>query len=429
MPSDPKGRPLGKAERFYWLFDRFACTNFVITTELATAPATDDLQAAFDRLRSSHPFLGTCITATDGEPSFVALDGTPFAVTWLDDDTELSAEIERQLELRFGLDEPLVRCTGQRNGSGGATLLWTFSHALTDAGSAARLVHTLVTEAGSDTELCTSQLTPPTEALFSRGVRGLRGLLLLMGTMLRDLLERLRTRAPQRPPHWPAPGATKRRLLDLPIAFDPEQTAALVARCRAEQTTVQGAICAAQLLALTGQFPSGSTPRLNIHSAVSLRPRLDPRPPDDQPGLHISMVKTLHRPGPDADLWAMAREVQAQLAHKFGRGEGELVWQLFPVGWFPTTDDGARKLARVVGNDAVTSIVTNLGRIGDAEGTDGTLRGMGFAMGAHPDCALVTAAITCGGQLRLHCGFNTEVVTPRAAGEMGATMRQLLVEL
>lgn len=415
------GRPLGKAERFYWLFDRFSCTNFVITTELAVAPSTDVLQGAFERLRRGHPMLGAGITVVDGKPLFIELPATPLEVAWLDAG-EMTGELERQLELRFALDAPLVRCTGYRHEDGRGTLLWTFSHALTDAGSAARLVRSLLAE----TTVRPAPPSPPTEALVSQAVRGLRLLLCLLGRMGREMVELLRVGKPQQPPHWPPLGAKRRKVLDLPIKLDRGQTDALVSRCRTEKTTVQGALCAAQLLALAGQFPAGSEPVLNIHSAVSLRPRLEPRPADDQPGLHISLLKTLHSVGPGADLWALARQVQTQLARKYARGEGELVWQLFPAGWFAATDDGARKLARVVGKDAVTSVVTNLGRLGEQD-DEGALEAMGFAMGAHADCALVTAAVTYGGTLRLHCGFNTEVVSEEEASEMAEAMRMRLV--
>ncbi len=51
MSADPHARPLGRIERFYWLLDQHACTNFVLAAQLGPGLPRQDRLGGGDRLR------------------------------------------------------------------------------------------------------------------------------------------------------------------------------------------------------------------------------------------------------------------------------------------------------------------------------------------------------------------------------------------
>jgi len=400
-------RRLGTAERFYWLFDEVSCTNFVVVAELDGVLDSGTLEAGLAGLCSRHPRLRTRIVV-DAQGQVVFESGAAPEIPILRTEGEPARwqrEARRQLDLRFEPSAcPPVRCVWI-DGADRHALLMTFHHALTDARSAALLVEEMLLGRESEVE---SEALPPQEALHPPRFRGLwararwiwRRFVEGVGKVLRGGIEPL--------PGRTAAVSTQRDPVIRTVRMSREQTTALLGRCRREGTTVQGALCAAQLLATAAEFPDSAVRLHRISSAVSLRRRLCRPVGESDPGMFISVIHTDHRVGSASRPWDLAREVVAQLRARLDRGDAHMLWQAFPPAWFfPPHERGAQRLSRLVAADPVGHIVTNLGDLGAGD-SDGAvqLQSIHFVMAPHPGCDLVTCAATYRGRLVVNGVFD-----------------------
>jgi len=92
-----------------------------------------------------------------------------------------------------------------------------------------------------------------------------------------------------------------------PWVLTSEQTAALVARSRAEGTTVHAALCVAFLRAF-GEFHGDGWKR-KIQSPISLRDRLT-RPVGESFGLFVNLVEFRVDCAPERNFWEVARKIK-----------------------------------------------------------------------------------------------------------------------
>lgn len=94
-----------------------------------------------------------------------------------------------------------------------------------------------------------------------------------------------------------------------------EITTQLVELCRKERTTVQGALCAAMMLAVAREIESENRAnlRLSCRSYVDLRKRLKPEVNRENLGILASAITTLHNLDTNTSFWDLARDVRQQL--------------------------------------------------------------------------------------------------------------------
>ena len=203
---------------------------------------------------------------------------------------EAVEEQGRQLPTEKG---PLVRCALIRHGTAEATLLTTFHHAIGDATSGTQLVYELIQTANAHCERPPADETanapteeppapspaPSTEPLsrrLPRRYRGLSAVWLLLKQTVVQLWQCLRQGVPRREPTDNPVSADQRRDRFVSVPLTTDDTHALVNCAKQNATTVHGALCAAQLLALQAEFPQPRRVTLGLNSLVSLRNRFDP---------------------------------------------------------------------------------------------------------------------------------------------------------
>lgn len=92
----------------------------------------------------------------------------------------------------------------------------------------------------------------------------------------------------------------------LPTLLTPEQTAALMARCKKEQVSVHAAICVAWMRAWLAESGAKKTRRI-VSSPVNLRKHLSP-PMEDTSGGFLTIVETSVDCAPEKGFWDVARE-------------------------------------------------------------------------------------------------------------------------
>ena len=118
--------------------------------------------------------------------------------------------------------------------------------------------------------------------------------------------------ATAKPTDYPPPLSRRPRPHIHTVLLSPEFIQQLIQRSRAEHTTVQGAISAAFLLALTQQDAKFSDMMRCLHP-FNVRSQL-PLPMPDGVGLYLSLGMTTHSLQADSAFWDVARSVKSQLS-------------------------------------------------------------------------------------------------------------------
>lgn len=143
--------------------------------------------------------------------------------------------------------------------------------------------------------------------------------------------------------------------------FSPEEMDRLIARCRQEQTTVHGAVCASFLLELAAEVSSSEETVLKCLSPLNLRNYLAP-PVGENFGEYVARVITSHLLNQGTQFWDLARDVKHQI------NQAIVDKSIFSGGSkaksFLSTNPNTMTV-RQYGKDMVSSdiTVTNLGRL------------------------------------------------------------------
>ncbi len=106
--------------------------------------------------------------------------------------------------------------------------------------------------------------------------------------------------------------ATQSNLHLLYWDFSPRETERLITRCRQEQTTVHGALCASFLLSLATEMGSSEETILKCLSPFSLRNYLK-IPVGENFGEYVAGIRTSHSLNQQTQFWNLAREVKHQI--------------------------------------------------------------------------------------------------------------------
>ncbi len=395
-----------------WLLDQAAPLNGVLAAHVAGALDEAAVRAGLARIQRRHPLLRAAVA---GEPRPRFVDGeaeAPLRVVRGD----WRAVAEEELNRRFDPDgRPLLRAAivaGER----GHTLLLCHHHLVSDALSAVQQA----LEVLAPTEAAPLAVRPPMQELLPPSQRGLGRLARLNAFFWRQAARAFdpghKLRYDARPP------LAERRTRFLPHVLDAAATDALAARCRAEATTVHGALAAAILVAARAEMPDKRAPTIGCFSTIDVRGRLSPTVARDEVGLFVSQATTYHRPGDGADPWPLAREVKRALDRRIAAGEPMITLPLLGL-FVPRGVRPVEKLARRVDLAAPAAVgVTNLGRVAGG----GALTGMHFAIGLAPVAPAAIAAATVGGALHWSLVYVEPLLSPARAGAMAARVGALL---
>jgi NRPS condensation-like uncharacterized protein len=227
---------------------------------------------------------------------------------------------EGELQQKFaGELEPLCRITLLQpfEKPGRNELIVTFHHAIADGISALHFVHELLSyyqqlvEGSPISPMDSLPLLPSLEQLLQKCLSEI-------GTA--DFTPAM--------PNPPLPSPTllieqtapvvDRQTRLIPRELNQSLTSQIKSRCRDEQTTVHGALCAAMLLACVQQLSSQEPVLVSCSSSVNLRASCFPPVASEHLGCFISNITTTHHAEPNANFWELARECHSninQLVH------------------------------------------------------------------------------------------------------------------
>ena len=201
-----------------------------------------------------------------------------------------------------------------------AYLITTIHHAISDARSCVQLHAEIlgycaeIVDGKSRNSVVSLPSLPPAEELLPAWAKGLKGNLkkahLLMRLGLQEVWQRPETLGFEED----VPVA-KRRCGLIHLRIDEPLLQKLVNRCREENTTVHGALCAALMFSVARKVTAGQERKVHLscQSYLDLRKQLNYLIKDDQMAVLASAIRTTHTMSSHTSFWELAREVKCKL--------------------------------------------------------------------------------------------------------------------
>lgn len=400
-------RRLGRTEHIYWLLDQLYCLNFVVFAELEGALQSDDLQVALDIVQKENPVLRAQIAIDSaGQPRFkpISAQERPLMLevrglrNW-------RQHVEAQLVTPFEQQAaPLARLVWFRGKGKKSVVAMVFHHSIADGKSGASVLFDVLRRAmGQDRRPHLKKTHPSSQGLDLIRDEGLvAGKLKELRFWLgkgKDVLK-----FAEQLPGYDMEPRDARKIKTIPFSISAETNAALLAVCLDRGTTIHGALGAALLFALNGEFTEPKSRFLGLNSLADLRNVLKESLTEQDLGLYIATLTTVHWLDKKPDFWRLAREIPHHLKGVMNSGDANLINSIYTeMPLFTPDRKGARKVQKIVALAPPSSMLTNIGRINEVSiGKALRIRSLAFAVSPpaqHPVC--VTAA-SYGGQMYLN---------------------------
>jgi hypothetical protein len=276
--------------------------NFTVAARVRGSLTEAGIRGALERLRVRHPLTAVrAVAGPDGAARWTTEGVPPIPLRIVDraaDDAwvrEVEREIPIPTDYRAG---PLLRCVWVRGGED-SDLLLVCDHVTADGRACLAALRDFL-RLLADSSLTLEPVIPPP----------------LAGLLSPEQKARILALVASVPPITPTadygmPPPARDPLQVVPIALSAEETAALAARCKAEGTSVTGALCAAFLPLFAAREPGAPLRRAEI--PVDMRNRFA-RPAGDGYGVYMSLALIDVDCAPGRDFWEIARAAKAALA-------------------------------------------------------------------------------------------------------------------
>jgi NRPS condensation-like uncharacterized protein len=420
-------------ERAMWLGGQIVPMNFAMMARIGGDFSVEQLHAALARVRERHPLVAVRVAVDEVEGACFVSEGVPdFSVRVLTGcgDADWTAVVKEELGEPFVWDRgPFVRFVVLR-GPDFSDLVAVCHHGICDGMAGAYLLRDVLQTLGEPAvSLAPLPVPPDLWALMPAAARvAPRARFQMAATKALLRVARLAQRiwrrvAPPRPAVSTVEGLpTWKRFCVLGWALDEAQTSQLMARCRAEGTSVHAAICAAWLRAFAEMQPGRKSWMRKVSSPISLRNRLTPSA-DEAFGLFMSVVVTAANCAPERDLWDIARDIKQEL-NKGSTDEKIFRWLLNMQSMVSAFSDA--DMLSVLDEFASQPVaydfsITNLGRL-DFPVRYGPLRleaMYGPAVNTSEQERTV-GVTTVGGRMTFTLAFRDFVLDPAAAEQLKA---------
>lgn len=412
-------RPLGGTEKIYWLLDKLYSLNFVAYAELDGELDPDDLQAALASLQEETPLLRTRISLHDRVPVFepVASQEYPLLV----ETRSLQGwrrQLVEQLDATFASKQaPLARFLWFRGKTSKSVVAMVFHHPIADGRSGLGVLLDVLRRAvGTGPAFSYRAAWPSAQDLdLIRQQHPVKGKLKEIRFWLEKGREVL-SFASQLPNYDMSP--TRSRVSSsIALTIPRTRSAAILSACRAQQTSVHGALGAAQVLALNEEFGVAKPRAMALNSLADLRGVIDGQLTDRDLGLYVSTLTTVHEIAAEPDFWQLAREVRDQLQQTIASGDADLIHSFYPQNKFFTPDiRGARMVQKIVALAPPSSMLTNIGRIDRVPlGDKLELRSLGFLLSPPAQYPICVTAASYEGRMYLNLLYDHNKITARQA--------------
>jgi NRPS condensation-like uncharacterized protein len=280
----------------FWLMDQKHPVHLTVTAEVKGITKAQSWRDALDAVQKRHPILSTSIKRNEeGQPALYQVDAAPIPLRVVDGSVQehWELELDREMALPFTPEQaPLIR-TVLIHKPQSAVLIIIAHHAIADGMALVFLIRDLL-----------QVLSGEQIEVFSFSSSGEE---LLNKLPKREEIVQAEASQAGAPAAEPAlyreddglaPRATARKL-------DENLTAAVRERARREGTTVQGALCAALVLAGRKTSSTWRKQSVRVMSPVNARAHLGA---GEACGLYLGAGAMIRfQPGASGDFWELAR--------------------------------------------------------------------------------------------------------------------------
>ena len=258
-------RALGAMERLFWLIDQNHPAHLTVTAEVNGFTTVQNWRDALDGVQRCHPILSALINRNEeGQPALYRVDAVPIPLRVVDGSVQGSWELELNHEMAAPFNPehaPLIRSVLIHEQQSAVPIMIAH-HAIADGMALVFLIRDLL-QVLSGGQIEPLSFSGSADELLSKQPRG------------KEIVqsEASQAGAPQLEPALYREGS---RLTPKAAArkLDENLTAALKERTRREGTTVQGALCAALVLAGRRTSSTWRKQAVRVMSPVNARGHL-----------------------------------------------------------------------------------------------------------------------------------------------------------
>jgi NRPS condensation-like uncharacterized protein len=300
--SKKKVRALGAMERLFWFMDQNHPAHLTVTAEIKGFTTGQSWRDALDAVQKRHPVLSTSIRRNEeGQPALYQVDEAPIPLRVVNGSVQgrWELEVDREMAVPFTPEQaPLIRSVLIHKPQS-AVLILIAHHAIADGMALVFLIRDLL-QVLSGGQIEALSFSSAAEELLSKLPKG------------EEIVqpEASQADAPQAEPalyregDGLAPRATARKL-------DENLTATLKERARREGTTVQGALCAA--LVLAGRKTSSTWRKQTVRMISPINVRA-PLGAGEACGLYLLGGMVPFQPGDSRTFWELARFAKKEIS-------------------------------------------------------------------------------------------------------------------
>lgn len=311
-------RQLAGMEYGLWFMDLAASVNFIFVAEISGKIPAQALEDAVKAIQSRHELLRMRVIVDKKKRAYFTLTDEPISIlthVLKPNKKNLENLLEQENQNRFDTSAgPLCRVLLADRGDNQALIL-TLHHSIADGICGAELMQDLLaaTDAaggGNALDKTLIKSPGPMESLFENKYTGFIALERAVSALLGQGVSKnvLRRYGFAQLDEKISPDKRQQRFVLR--SLDAEESRALSARAKAEKTTVHGALCAAQLLAVAAETKKQKPALIPQLSLVDMRKQVlkpvDPR----AMGVYISSVESSHKIDKETDFWALARQIK-----------------------------------------------------------------------------------------------------------------------
>jgi hypothetical protein len=314
-----------------FLTGEMALMNLVLVLRLTRSPSHGEVKSVLRAIQARHPLLRSRVVKKGGSYRFETGDVTCVPVTTKrrEGNDDWRGVAEKELIKGFeSVEEPLLRAIllGERDGGGRGELLLTIHHAIADGPACKEIVGQLLAGCGitydpdSPPDDTPQPFPPGVEERFPAFFRGARRLTSMSDFVARqaadEALYRIRTMG-RRPALVTGPSPCR----ILTLRLDRKSSSRLPRACARHQVTINSALQAAALLAVSRELYDGSRAPLRYVEFPDLRPFLEPPVEPQTVANYSSTVRFTHWVEGDLDLWQLAADIQQRSHRAYRRGD------------------------------------------------------------------------------------------------------------
>ena len=379
-------RDLVSTEQAMEVLNRRATSfNVVTTSRLKEILRENVVRKAVEHAQTRHPYLNYRIVGSLERLRFELAEIPQIPLRLVSNfsgdvwqtivQTELNTKIESD---RVLMRIVLVHPARETNSS---YLITTVHHAICDGLSSMALHLDILTYcqkiASKKLVISSSNLSalPPLPALLPTSMQKWRGIFQGILFLLRSQFQISRHK-PQALKFEKYLPIESRRCGVIHQTLDEKLVPKLIHSCRQQQTTVQGALCAAMLLAVSDRLIGNKSSQqicLNCQSYVDLRRQIKPAINNEHLGMLASALQSFHTLTIDTEFWDLAREIRQHLTTSLKGKDifcAALMFRKIVEDFLKNTQSAPATVA-----------VTNIGRVSLSQNNLPNLEEISFAVG------------------------------------------------